>query len=349
MIFVVAGIAIILVALESFYGDYMRIVISMGDPAGVGPEVIIKALAGKNYPDISFLIIGDKYYFEQALAGLGLELDYKVVTEPEFKSAGITLFQPELWAGAYDPVGKWSEQTGLHSLGYVRAGVELCLQHKAEALVTAPICKSAWKAAGCEFPGHTELIGEMCGVHDEVMMLVGGGLRVALVTTHAPISSLSEMITTGRVLKVLKILSGDLQRRFAVSSPHIAVLGLNPHAGEDGHIGTEELTSINPAVAAARKEGIDASWALPADTAFYRMLHGEFDAILAMYHDQGLGPLKTLAFDSGVNITLGLPVIRTSVDHGTAFDIAGTGKASGASMVSAIEAAISMAKNEQLN
>ncbi len=325
----------------------MRIVISMGDPAGVGPEVIIKALAGKSYPDTAFLIIGDHYYFEQARVNLGLELVYDVVTKPEFTAAGITLYQPAVWTGAYDPVGKWSEQTGIHSLGYVRTGVELCLEHKAEALVTAPICKSAWKAAGCEFPGHTELIGQMCGVRDEVMMLVGGGLRVALVTTHAPVSTLPELITAERVGKVLRILAADLQRRFALSSPRIAVLGLNPHAGEDGNIGTEELTRINPAVAVAREEGLNASWALPADTAFYRMLHGEFDAILAMYHDQGLGPLKTLAFDSGVNITLGLPVIRTSVDHGTAFDIAGTGRANGASMVSAIEAAISMAKNEQ--
>ena len=325
----------------------MRIVISMGDPTGVGPEIIVKALGRNMFPGVSFLIIGDEYYFTEAQRITGDTVEYSRVSGPEFATGKITLFQPQLWRGEYDPFGSWSEQTGEKSLGYVRIGAGLCLQGGADALVTAPICKSAWKAASCEFPGHTELLGEISGVHDEVMMLAGGGLRVALVTTHVSVAKLPESITSSGISRILQILDLDLKRRFCLESPRIAVLGLNPHAGEDGHIGREEIDIINPAVARMQKEGIAASFAIPADTAFHRMLGGEFDVILAMYHDQGLGPLKTLAFDSGVNITLGLPLIRTSVDHGTAFDIAGTGRAGCASMVEAIRTAVFMINNER--
>ena len=324
----------------------MRIVISMGDPAGVGPEIIVKALSGSKFSDTSFLVIGTEYYLKQALRITGVDLDYSVVEKPEF-SDELSLFQPKKWNGDYEPFGSWSAQTGAHSLEFVKAGVELCINNKADAIVTAPICKSAWKEAGCSFPGHTELIGELCGNHNEVMMLMGGGLRVALVTTHEAIADLPEIITVDRICKVLKVIDNDLKSRFGVGSPRIAVLGLNPHAGEDGHIGREEIEVINPAIDIIRQQGIDASYALPADTAFYRMLKGEFDVILAMYHDQGLGPLKTVAFDSGVNVTLGLSVIRTSVDHGTAFNIAGKGEARFESMSAAICTAVSMVRNER--
>ena len=324
----------------------MRIVVSMGDPAGVGPEVIVKALNSSKFSGTSFLIIGTEYYLKQALRVTGIDLSYSVVEKPEFLG-NLALYQPQKWSGNYEPFGRWSAQTGAHSLGFVKAGVELCINKKADAIVTAPICKSAWKEAGCVFPGHTELIGELCGNHNEVMMLMGGGLRVALVTTHEAIIDLPAIITEERICKILKIIDSDLRLRFGISSPRIAVLGLNPHAGEDGHIGSEELEVINPAVEIMRQQGIDASYALPADTAFYRMLRGEFDVVLAMYHDQGLGPLKTVAFDSGVNVTLGLPVIRTSVDHGTAFNIAGTGEAGFESMRAAIYTAVDMVKNER--
>ncbi len=322
----------------------MRIVISMGDPCGIGPEVIVKALAIGEYPGCSFLVIGEQYYLDNAAACCGVALEYERVAQPRF-AGRVALYQPEGWIGEYSCPGNWSLSTGRASLEYVRLGAELCLQQEAQALVTAPICKSAWKAAGSCFPGHTELLGEISGEHNEVMLLAGGGLRVALVTTHVALRELPELLTQERICRVLSILNKDLQQRFALPAPRIAVLGLNPHAGEDGHLGCEELEVINPAVKQMQGQGIAASGALPADTAFYRMLSGEFDAILAMYHDQGLGPLKTLAFDSGVNITLGLPLIRTSVDHGTAFDLAGRGVASCKSMMAAIAAAAEMVKN----
>ena len=326
----------------------MRIVISMGDPAGVGPEVIVKALAEVNFSGTSFLIVGSQYYLDQAVEITGKKLKYSIVNNPEFTD-DINIYEPIKWNGEYQASGSWSTQTGEQSLEYVKVGVNLCIEDKANAIVTAPICKSAWKEAGCQFPGHTELIGEMCGIHDEVMMLMGGGLRVALVTTHEPIEKLHDIITQERICKIINIINSDLKVRFGIPIPRIAVLGLNPHAGEDGHIGSEEIQVINPAVEIMRQQGINASYALPADTSFYRMLKGEFDVILAMYHDQGLGPLKTVAFDSGVNVTLGLPVIRTSVDHGTAFNIAGKGEAGAESMISAIDAAVNMVRCEREN
>lgn len=325
----------------------MRVVISMGDPAGVGPEIIVKALAAKKYPEVSFLIVGSEYYLREAMRSTGMSIEYKLVKQPEF-AADIELFAPLAWQGEYSRSGAWSAESGRQSLEYVRAGVEFCLSKLADAIVTAPISKAAWKMAGCEFPGHTELLGAMCGVRDEVMMLAGGGLRVGLVTIHEALKNLPELVTQEKVVKTIRIIDSDLKKRFGIDRPRFAVLGLNPHAGEEGHIGREEIEVINPAVMTVREEGIVASEALPADTAFYRMLNGEFDVILAMYHDQGLAPLKTVAFDTGVNITLGLPLIRTSVDHGTAFDIAGTGKAGSKSMTAAIEAAIDMVVNENL-
>ena len=241
----------------------MRIVISMGDPAGVGPEIIVKALGAQLFPGVSFLIIGDEHYFNEAQRLTGVTLDYCRVSSPEFSAGKITLFQPQPWKGKYNPFGLWSTQTGEKSLGYVRIGAGLCLQRSAEALVTAPICKSAWKAADCEFPGHTELLGELCGIHDEVMLLAGGGLRVALVTTHVPVAALPDALSSSRICRILEILDSDLKRRFCLQNPRIAVLGFNPHAGEDGNIGSEEIEIINPAVAKMRERGILASYAIP--------------------------------------------------------------------------------------
>ncbi len=326
----------------------VRIAISMGDPAGIGPEIIVKALAEKKCGDASFLIIGSEHYLKEALRSTGVDLEYSVVDKAEY-SSGINLFQPVLWEGVgYDPFGAWSAETGRQSLEYVKTGVRFCLNNQADAIVTAPICKAAWKKAGCEFPGHTELLGQMCNLRDEVMMLAGGGLRVGLVTIHEAIVDLPRLVTVDKICKTIRIIDHDLKTRFAIESPKFAVLGLNPHAGEDGHIGREEIDVINPAVSIVRQEGIVASDAIPADTAFYRMLKGEFDVVLAMYHDQGLAALKTIAFDSGINVTLGLPIIRTSVDHGTAFEIAGSGKAVAESMKAAIGAALEMVGNEKL-
>ena len=318
-----------------------KIVVTMGDPAGVGPEIIVKAMAATNWEKVKFLIIGNRYYFDRAQEIIGCSLDYTIADRAEFITR-ITFFEPFPWRGGYQSLGTYSAETGRQSYEYVRLAVELCLCEEADAMVTAPICKAAWKLAGVDYPGHTELIGDLTGGYNEVMLLAGGGLRVGLVTIHEAVSKLSELITKERISRVIRTIDRDLKKRFALSKPRFAVLGLNPHAGEQGYIGSEEIEVINPALNELRNEGIDVSSALPADTAFHRMLSGEFDVVVAMYHDQGLAPLKTLAFDTGVNITLGLPVIRTSVDHGTAFDLAGSGMASQVSFVEAVNYAVNM-------
>ncbi len=323
----------------------------MGDPLGAGPEILCKALADRRVRSLAqYLILGEEHYLRRALAVTGAAFDW----EPRCKAVFADrpgLLQPTgwlgeegVWRGGYPSPGAWTAESGRQSLHYVRQGARLCLDRTSDALVTNAICKAAWQAAGGRWPGHTELLAELTGCHDEVMMLAGGGLRVALATIHEPLAKVPQLITPERLLKVTRILNRDLRGRFGMNEPVIAVLGLNPHAGEEGHIGDEEIRVIAPAVRTLQAEGIRAVGPLPADTAFHRMLRGEFAAILAMYHDQGLAALKTVAFDSGVNITLGLPLVRTSVDHGTAFDRAGTGQANADSLIAAIECACAMCR-----
>lgn len=322
-----------------------KIIITMGDPLGVGPEIIVKALAADGVRGAcDCLIIGTEHYLQNAFKITGISFDYNLLSQANEDFQGIALLEVETWQGEKSKPGKWSKESGRQSFLYVKKAVTLLQENIADALVTAPICKAAWKAAGMDYPGHTELLGEMCASDDEVMMLVGGGLRVALATIHEPLSRVPALITTERVIKVVKILHQDLQERFSLADPRIAVLGLNPHAGEDGCMGHEEQTEILPAINILRQEKINVTDPLPADTAFHRMLQGDFDAILAMYHDQGLAALKTVAFDSGVNVTLGLSIIRTSVDHGTAFNIAGENIASERSMLEAIKLSLEMTK-----
>jgi 4-hydroxythreonine-4-phosphate dehydrogenase len=221
----------------------------------------------------------------------------------------------------------------------------LCKEGLADAIVTGPICKEAISKAGCKYPGHTEFIADLTGSEKVVMMLTGGGLRVALVTTHVAISTLPQLVTRGEVYATIEVTYKEMQKNFGIKKPRIAILGLNPHAGENGMLGNEEKRHIIPAMKEASRRKMPTIGPIPADTAFHRMLNGEFDAIIAMYHDQGLGPLKTVAFDDGVNITLGMPIIRTSVDHGTAFDIAGKGIAKPDSLKEAIKSAIDMARH----
>jgi 4-hydroxythreonine-4-phosphate dehydrogenase len=214
-------------------------------------------------------------------------------------------------------------------------------------MVTAPISKQLMGQAGFAFPGHTELLAEIAGSGDPVMLLVGGSLRVALATIHLALRDVPAQITRPHLERTLAVVNADLRRRFAIAQPRIAVCGLNPHAGEGGRFGDEEAREIAPAVAAARASGIDAEGPLSADSLFHLAAQGRFDAVLAMYHDQGLGPLKLHAFGHAVNVTLGLPLIRTSVDHGTAFDIAGQGRADAGSMEEAIRLAAELARNQR--
>ncbi|MHC4884230.1 MAG: 4-hydroxythreonine-4-phosphate dehydrogenase PdxA [Planctomycetota bacterium] len=327
-----------------------RIVITMGDPAGVGPEVIAKALAKKSVRTLAqFAVVGNRRILEDTAERLQLSFPLRVTkdTLPEFNNTPVLVEADRMRESPLLP-GRWSLRTGRASLRYILAATHMCLEKHADAMVTAPVCKAALQKAGCRYPGHTELIADLCHADKVVMMLTGGGLRVALVTTHAAVASLPQLVTRGEVCGALLVLHQELRESYGIERPRIAVLGLNPHAGEGGMIGQEEKVHIVPAMKAAAKKGAKGIGPLPADTSFHRMLQGEFDAILAMYHDQGLGPLKTVAFDSGVNVTLGLPIIRTSVDHGTAFDIAGKGIASERSLVEAIQSAVEIARNRLL-
>ena len=348
-----------------------RLAIAMGDPAGVGPEIVFKALS---LPDIAGLadygVFGSPCALRAVAQRLNRSFPWASVPIPEsgkdFRKALSAPPRPASpRAAASSPTvfffprredetvvpGRWSRFTGWISHAWASRAAEACLPRADEtaapfdALVTAPICKAAWKTAGAKRPGHTELLAEIARKADgrtrrEVMMLVGGGLRVALATIHTPLARVPEKLSANRIAAVARVLHQGLQTDFGLERPRIAVLGLNPHAGEDGMLGDEETRIILPALRRLERDGISALGPLPADTAFHFARRGRYDAVLAMYHDQGLGPLKTVAFEDGVNVTLGLPLVRTSVDHGAAFDLAGQGEASEASMAAAIRLAI---------
>jgi len=239
--------------------------------------------------------------------------------------------------------GQLEPANARYVLATLERAIRGCLGGEFQAMVTAPVQKSVINDAGIPFTGHTEYLGEHSGAEHVVMMLVGGGLRVALATTHLPLSDVPRAITADGLRKTLQVLDADLRRRFRIAAPRILVAGLNPHSGESGHLGREDEELIAPAIAAARAAGIDASGPIPADTLFVPERLKGADAVLAMYHDQGLPVLKYASFGRGVNITLGLPFVRTSVDHGTALDLAGTGRADPGSMREALELAIELA------
>jgi 4-hydroxythreonine-4-phosphate dehydrogenase len=243
--------------------------------------------------------------------------------------------------------GRATEEGGRASLRYIREAAAATQAGRAAALVTAPVNKHALALAGCTAAGHTELLAELCGAEGPVMMLVGGPLRVALVTHHVRLRDVVCHLSQEEIARTARMAAGALRRYFYVPEPRLAVCGLNPHAGDAGRFGDEEERQIAPAVAALRAEGIAAAGPLPPDTCFLRASRGEFDAVVAMYHDQGLIPLKLLAFEEGVNVTLGLPIIRTSPDHGTAYDIAGQGVASPRSMIAAILLAARMCQCQE--
>ncbi|MCC6501891.1 MAG: 4-hydroxythreonine-4-phosphate dehydrogenase PdxA [Deltaproteobacteria bacterium] len=310
------------------------IAVTMGDPAGVGPEILIKALNDARVKKAaSVMAVGDLGVLREAAKKLRLKgpSDEQVisVTNLDLKKLKI---------------GKPSKLSGEASVAFIEEALYMTAIGDADAFVTCPISKEAVKKAGFTFPGHTEFIAHLTGTEDFVMMLGGKDLKVVLVTIHESLKKVPSLITTESVLKTISITDKAFKNDFGLKKPRIAVCGLNPHAGEAGMFGDEDKNIIEPAVRKARKAGIDAVGPLPSDTVFYRAVRKkEFDVVVAMYHDQGLGPLKLMHFDDGVNATLGLPVIRTSVDHGTAFDIAWQGKASHESLVAAIEMAAQMA------
>ncbi|MBN2644519.1 MAG: 4-hydroxythreonine-4-phosphate dehydrogenase PdxA [Desulfuromonadaceae bacterium] len=321
----------------------------MGDPAGIGPEIIVKALIGGQldpYLD-QIRVAGDVQILVRAALLFGIEARW--LGETSELSCGqrrLKVAPLSRLSEAEVPFGQLRAENGRAMLNYIEWACEQCRTGKALAMVTAPIHKEAIHAAGCVFPGHTELLAQRCGVERVVMMLGGPRLNVCLVTTHLALRRVPQQLTFDEILQTIRITNDAFQRYFCRDrKPKIAVLALNPHAGEGGLFGDEERVTIGPAIEQARAEGIEASGPHSADTLFYFAANGGYDAVVCMYHDQGLIPLKLLHFEDGVNVTLGLPIIRTSVDHGTAYDQAGKGTASAQSLVAAVKMAVRMANN----
>ncbi len=322
--------------------------ITMGDPVGIGPEIIAKVLADPALQGICRpVIFGDRRVIEHELRKLGIAAQLAV--RASYTRAGLGQHPELIPVSDLDPAGlvpgSPTQATSqamaaaiIEAVGHARSG-------GIDAIVTAPINKKALNQAGYGYPGHTEMLAALTGTNDVVMMLAGERLRVVLVTIHCALADVPGRLSIEAVVKTAAITSDGLRRFFTPhTAPRIAVAALNPHAGEGALFGREEQTIIGPAVERLRAMGLEVSGPHPPDTVFYAAARGAYDAVVCMYHDQGLIPLKLLHFEDGVNITLGLPIIRTSVDHGTAYDIAGRGLASPASLLSAIKTASAMAR-----
>ncbi len=312
--------------------------ITMGDPAGIGPEIVAKALRN---PQIRSLCHPVVFGTSRFLPPAGHYESIQHASEAKFEKR--KTYVVEVKASGRIRIGKGSASSGKAALAYVDKAVKCALCREVDAIVTAPVSKAAIRAAGArDFIGHTEFLAEMTGAASFAMMFYSKRLKVTLATTHLPLRLVAACITITKSLDVIT-LSSDVMKKLGSRRPHIGVAGLNPHAGEQNAFGAEDSEIIAPAVRLARRRGIHAEGPVPADTLFRAAHNGDYDLVVAMYHDQGLAPFKMVAFDEGVNVTLGLPIIRTSVDHGTAFDIAGKGIASEKSLIEAIKLAVRIA------
>ncbi|MEK7274942.1 MAG: 4-hydroxythreonine-4-phosphate dehydrogenase PdxA, partial [Candidatus Desantisbacteria bacterium] len=325
--------------------------ITLGDVCGIGPEVVIKAinlLQGK-YPT-PLLIIGDarafKHFCAQWLDGRDI-LPIDSPSSARFEPDILNILDLKNINLEHIIQGKICPEAGRASVEYIKTAVSLALSDEISGIVTAPISKEAIHKAGFSYPGHTQLLAELTSATEYAMMFYSSKLKVILTTIHVALRDAVEMITPEMVLKTIRLADRSLRHDFGIQSPLIAVAGLNPHAGENGAFGKEDMEIIKPAIDRAASEGIKAFGPYPPDTVFLQALKGKCDIVVAMYHDQGLIPLKLLAFDSAVNVTVGLPIIRTSPDHGTAFDIAGKGIANPQSMMEAIRLAARMSKKSR--
>lgn len=321
-----------------------RIIICTGEPAGIGPDITIQIAQNNINADI--VAIGDPHLLQNRASALGLslsliEFDGTIKQKHVAKSLRIIPVETETPAipGELDP------DNAEYVLTLLKTACLGCLDKRFDAMVTAPVQKSIINDAGHTFSGHTEFLANLCEQAAPVMMLANNVLKVALVTTHLPLSKVSASITKENLMQVLKIVDKDLRDKFSINHPRILVCGLNPHAGEMGHLGSEENDIIIPAINTLKDQCLDLTGPHPADTAFTPEMIDNFDVIVAMYHDQGLPVLKSMGFGETVNITLGLPIIRTSVDHGTALHLAGTGNASSSSLMEAVKYAIKMTHN----
>ncbi len=328
------------------------LLITMGDPTGIGPELIIKTLLDQTFDLLStpVEIVGDPKVL--CRAGQIFNCEGSIETEQDnvcrLSFGGNKLIVHSLSHLNINTLiyGQPDATCGKAMADYVEYAIARCLDKTAVGIVTAPINKAAINAAGYHFPGHTELLAERCGVKKVVMMLAGERLKVCLVTTHLAYRDVPAVLNQTEIVETITITATALRDQFGIKQPRLAVLALNPHASEDGLFGDEEERIIAPAIATAQQAEFVVSGPHSADTLFYFAAQGAYDAVICMYHDQGLIPLKLLHFDDGVNVTLGLPIIRTSVDHGTAYDLAGSGKANTASLVSALKMANQMVEKQ---
>ncbi len=326
-----------------------RIGITMGDPAGIGPEVVLKAVAE---PEVLAacvpVIVGDAQHLAHTARTLDLRCGYEIVRRGEpfpEDAAGPVIYHLDNITGTVAP-GVESGAAGRAAAEYIEAAVELCGAGAVDAISTAPINKRALFLGGYSFPGHTEFLAHLTGSTESAMAFVASNLRIVLISTHVPLSEAIRLVEKDRITRVTRLADREL-RRWGIARPRIAVAALNPHGAEGGLFGVEEAAEIMPAVEACRAEGLEVSGPFSADTVFLRASRGEFDAVISCYHDQAMIPVKCLSFGEAVNVTLGLPFIRTSVDHGTAFDIAGRGVAEHSSMVAAVTLAARLARSDE--
>lgn len=324
--------------------------LTMGDPAGIGPEVIAKAVAGRALRRLCYpIVIGSLPVMERTIKALKLKLKAFRVDGHEplpRRNDTIAVLDPlDTPLKRFTP-GVAAAETGAASVAFIKKGVELARIGCIDGIVTAPINKEAINMGGCRYPGHTELLASLTQANESGMMIIGGPLRIMFVTTHVAIKDLPAHMTQAKIERGIRLAQVALTTLFGIKKPRIGVAALNPHAGEHGLFGDEETRVILPAARVARAQGILASDPLPADTLFGKAAKGQYDGVVAMYHDQGLIPLKLVAFGTCVNLTVGLPIIRTSVDHGTAFDIVGKGIADPSSLLEAVKLAAKIAKNQ---
>ena len=307
-----------------------RLALTVGDPAGIGPEIVLRALASASCPPAEWVVYGPLALLEERSRRFSLPAAATLAAAAvDVETAPVAL-------------GVVSAEGGRAAAAAVQAAVADALAGRVAGIVTAPLHKESLRAAGHPWPGHTELLAEAAGVSDVAMLFVGGGLRVALLTIHRSLRSVPDAVTRAETERIVRLVHRELPR-LGAKQRRIAVCGVNPHAGEHGLFGCEDEEVLRPAVEALRAEGLSVTGPLPADTVFVRAVQGEFDAVVAAYHDQGLVPVKLLAFGRAVNVTLGLPFVRTSVDHGTAFDIAALGRADPGSLLAAMALAVELA------
>jgi len=318
------------------------IAITPGEPAGIGPELAI--MLAQEKLDCELIAIADPELLQRTAQGLGIDTKLVEANGSEHKVGTLHYIPVPLQANVVP--GRLNTCNAPYVLKTLDIAAQGCLSNQFDAMVTGPVQKSIINEAGIPFSGHTEYLAAHCGTDLPVMMLASRDLRVTLYSTHIPLSAVSDYIDRDRIIKIVSIIASDLENRFGISNPVISVCGLNPHAGENGHIGREEIESIIPALDILRAQGINVIGPLPADTAFTPAALEKTDTVLAMYHDQGLPVIKHSSFGEVVNITLGLPIIRTSVDHGTALDLAGTGKANVDSLREAVSCALELCRHQ---